>query len=115
MEWLTNFLALSAGIFLRLAVPIGVTALAVYALRRLDARWQADAESYVETASPGATAPACWVLKDCPPASRRLCPVPNAKSPCWQVRRRPNGDLLTACLTCEVFLAAPLLRVHAPA
>ena len=44
METLISVLYIAAGFLLRLAIPILGTLLLVFLLRRLDARWQAEAE-----------------------------------------------------------------------
>ena len=49
MEDLMAILLVIAGLLLRLGIPIGVTAILVYALRRVDQKWQHEAEHGVES------------------------------------------------------------------
>jgi hypothetical protein len=44
METIYSILAVLAGILVRLIVPLIVTGFVVYLLRKLDARWQLEAE-----------------------------------------------------------------------
>ncbi len=44
MDTLTSFSYLLIGLLLRLAIPITATVVVIYILRRLDKRWQAEAE-----------------------------------------------------------------------
>lgn len=97
-------LAVLTGLALRLAVPILVTAMAVYALRKLDARWQAEARSMPLRVEK----PKCWKAHGCPPAKRKLCPGFKSPYPCWQVFRRQSGYLDQKCLGCSVFVQAPV-------
>ncbi len=95
--------ALLLGIVLRLAVPVFLTALLVYILRDLDARWQSEA-----THKPGKVAkPACWEINQCPPQRLQECAGYLSPLPCWQARRFANGYLREECLSCKVFLGAP--------
>ncbi len=104
MEIIDAWVAILVGVLVRLAIPILVTALAVYFLQRLDARWQAEGEkppSRVEK-------PECWKIIGCTPAQRKNCPGYKSPLPCWQARRLPNGYLREECLSCKVFRTAPL-------
>jgi hypothetical protein len=104
METLFALLAILAGILLRLAVPIAITALAVYLLRRLDEQWQQEAK--VSTPTP--PKPQCWDIKNCPEERRSNCAGYTSAQPCWQARRMKNGYLQEECLSCSIFLNAPL-------
>ena len=103
METITSLLAVLAGILLRLAIPIAATALLIVLLRKLDARWQAEAE---KTPLP-VDKPECWKIKDCPPEQAKTCVGASSPLPCWQVYRLPNGYLQKDCLSCKVFVNAP--------
>jgi hypothetical protein len=101
-----------AGVFLRLAVPVGITMLLVLWLRWLDTRWQKEAEQYHhEMAGPrqtGLPIP-CWSILGCSEAKREKCPAyQDQEQPCWQVFRGADGQLKQACLGCEVFREAPV-------
>jgi hypothetical protein len=104
MEPLTSILTIIAGLFLRLAIPIAGTLLLVYVLRKLDAHWQVEAErtpimiKKVE----------CWKVKGCSEEQRKNCTGATSSLPCWQAQRQPNGYLQEKCLSCEVFINAPV-------
>ncbi len=99
MNDINSVLAVVLGLGLRFAIPILVTALAVVFLRKLDARWQAEAENIPLDAE----AQMCWEVKNCTAEERAKCKAIESNLPCWQVRRLPNGYLQDECLDCEVF------------
>ena len=108
MNDINSLLAVLAGLAVRFAIPILVTALAVAFLRKLDARWQSEGERIllnVET-------PKCWEVKNCTPEKRAHCKAVSSDMPCWQVKRFSNGYLREECLDCDVFRKAPV-PVHA--
>lgn len=113
MEWLEPAVAVITGLLLRFGLPIAVTALVVWILRTLDARWQAEAEKVrVRPHSLGADVRQvrCWETRDCPPEKRDSCPaLSQPEKPCWQIFRDDQGRLLEPCLDCEVFREAPVL------
>jgi hypothetical protein len=93
------------GLLLRIGIPLAVTILIIYLLRRMDKRWQAVALP-VPVAAPRKP---CWEVNGCSGQKRKNCPAaaqPNI--PCWQVFRAKNGVLKEGCLVCEVFRQAPL-------
>ncbi len=97
-----------AGILVRMAVPIVITLLVAYGLRRLDQRWQNQAISNQPSA---AGLIKCWVLNDCPPEQRAKCAVyQEQKLPCWQAFRDEKGRLPKRCLECDVFRQAPVFE-----
>jgi hypothetical protein len=104
METITSLLAVIVGLLLRLAIPIALTALLIFFLRKLDARWQAEAE----LPQPVAQTVECWKIKDCPPEQLENCVAHESTLPCWQAKRLPNGYLREECLTCEIFTEAPM-------
>lgn len=112
MEWLHVALPFAAGLLLRLGIPLFLTLGLAWLLRRLDARWQAEARQLVSSgkATPARVlVPRCWLLKDCPPERRRACPAfPESEVPCWQLFRDKQGRMLEMCLSCDVFLRAPV-------
>ncbi len=105
MEFINAFLVILTGLFLRLALPITVTALLIMLLRRLDERWQIEAQQIpmlpIEKTR-------CWEIKNCPPEKRAACAAANSEEACWQERRLSNGYLPEECLGCEVFDQAPV-------
>jgi hypothetical protein len=96
-------LAVLIGLGLRIAIPVLMTVLAVFALARLDRHWQSEAGSD----SPAIAKPECWKTQRCSSAKRRDCPGYTSALPCWQVFRRSNGYLNQRCLVCPVLVAAP--------
>jgi hypothetical protein len=104
METVTSLLAILTGLLLRLALPIAGTIILVYLLRKLDAHWQAEAEL--------APAPAekveCWKIKGCSEEQRKNCIGAGSPLPCWQAYRQPNGYLQEKCISCDVFVNAPI-------
>ncbi len=95
--------AFLGGLLLRFGIPILITALAVYFLRKLDTRWQKESEAH-----PLVEKPECWEINKCPEDEREKCPGFLSPLPCWQARRLPNGYLREECLTCPVFRGAPV-------
>jgi hypothetical protein len=104
METVTSLLAILAGLLLRLALPMLGTIILIYLLRKLDAHWQAQAEQ-----TPMATEKIeCWKIKSCSEEQHKTCIAAESSLPCWQVHRQPNGYLHEKCISCEVFLNAPI-------
>jgi hypothetical protein len=104
MDTFVSFFYLIIGLLLRLAIPIAATLFVVYILRRLDKRWQAEAEALpmdVEKRE-------CWKVKGCPPEQVKDCAAAKSSLPCWQSKRLPNGYLNDDCLSCPVFIEAPI-------
>ena len=104
METFISFLYIIAGLLLRLALPILGTVLIVFLLRKLDERWQAEAELNPRVVEK----PECWKIKGCTPQQTEKCEAYQSKLPCWQVYRLPNGYLNEECLSCQVFTEAPI-------
>jgi hypothetical protein len=111
MDALTELAAFVVGLILRFGIPLGLTALAAWGLRRLDARWQAESEALRQRAQPlGAAArwPRCWEVHDCPRTDKENCPAYGRTDvPCWQVFREVNGRLREPCLSCQLFRDVP--------
>ena len=104
MDPLTSLLAIIAGLLLRLAIPIVGTIILISFLRKLDAHWQTEAEL-----TPVITEKVeCWKLKGCSEEQPNNCIGATSALPCWQVYRQPNGYLQEKCITCEVFINAPI-------
>jgi len=112
MEWINSVLVVLAGLGLRLAIPIGITLLAVYVLHKVDVRWQEEAA--LLPAQVDVEKPRCWDINACPAEKVKDCPVPDSPEPCWQLHRQPNGYLAEACINCQVFHQAPIpAPIHA--
>lgn len=104
-------MAILAGIALRVGLPLALTALAAWALRRLDRRWQREAELSGRSQGRGAATGRvrCWEARGCAESAQTSCPAHSRpETPCWQVFREIEGGLPERCLECEVFLDAPL-------
>jgi hypothetical protein len=113
MEDSYSLVAILIGLLLRLALPVAVTMVAIFFLRKLDLHWQEQAEH--ESNRPVGEKVSCWELKNCPVEKRKGCPAPSSPQPCWQVNRLPNGYLQEECLDCVIFRNAPTPVAHAHA
>lgn len=110
MDTLVITLGMVFGFVLRLGVPIGLTLLIGWGLKRLDARWRAEALAEMRLKKTVHARPSeaylsgpCWTLIDCAPAKRESCPVyQNPEMPCWEYRRT-NGTYAKTCTTCKVW------------
>ena len=104
METLISFLYIIAGLLLRLAIPILGTVVLVFFLRKLDKRWQAEAElqpNMMEKLE-------CWKMQGHTSQQFENREAYKPELPCWQVYRLPNGYLHEECLSCQVFTEAPI-------
>jgi len=112
MVQLFDVAALLLGLLLRYGVPIGITALVVLMLKKLDARWQEQAELRIAPrTSLGAEVRQvrCWETTECSRDQRENCPAYTEPDvPCWQVFRKRDSCLRQECFRCEVFLEAPV-------
>ena len=129
MEGQSNVLLIILLFIMRLGIPVLVTVAIAYGLRRLDARWQAEAEAKAQTKSvvpqapqpkparigngitiplrqpvAGAAGQPCWSLKGCSELMRANCAAfhqPNV--PCWSARMNAEGRLPEGCKDCKVY------------
>lgn len=106
METVTATLAVITGLALRLAIPVAITAVAIYFLRQLDTRWKAEAEEQLQL--PVVEKPKCWEIHGCSAENRAICKGYLSEQPCWQAFRKENGYLKESCLGCDVFRKAPI-------
>jgi len=106
METITATLAVITGFALRLAIPIAITAIAITFLKRLDIRWQAEAEE--QLLLPVVKKVKCWEINNCTAEMRAACAGYQSEQPCWQALREENGYLQDRCLGCDVFKQAPV-------
>ncbi len=106
---ITSFLAILTGLLVRLAIPIAGTIILIYFLRTLDAHWQAEAQLPAAAAHKAE----CWKVKGCSSARKKNCAAASSPLPCWQVFRQPNGYLREDCISCPVFIDAPLPALKA--
>jgi len=111
MDELIAMLLVIAGLLLRIGIPIVVTAILVYALRRLDQKWQQEAEQVTRSEIGQISIFSqirCWATHNCPQENRDKCPAfLENNTPCWQVYRDGSGDLRQKCLDCPVFSNVP--------
>ena len=110
LDLIDVFVALVTILILRFGIPLGVTALLIWGLRWLDARWQVEAEQMRrESSAPALPFPPCWEIRQCSPERQATCPVyGRTDMPCWQIMREVKGRLPEPCLDCEVFRNAPV-------
>lgn len=118
MQTLTEVIAIGGLFFLRLGVPAMVIVLLTWWLRRLDTRWQQEAER-ARLANLDATLAVvadaevddrpCWEQRDCSPTRRAECPAYTRPSlACWCAREEVDGLLPSACVACGIYhLAHP--------
>ena len=104
METILTLLTLTAGLLVRLAIPILITSLLILLLHRLDAHWQQEAPARLLVVQK----PECWKTKGCSPEQAANCIGAKSSLPCWQAFRLPNGYLQENCLSCKVFTEAPV-------
>ena len=99
---------LLAGLALRLGVPLAVTGLLIWLLRRLDAFWQAEGEQQGALKLAAGTGPHCWGIRGCDLDQRVVCPAYlHPDTPCWQHFRGRDGNLRETCLVCDFFRQVP--------
>lgn len=106
------------GMFLvRLGIPVAVAVVVSYWLRRVDARWAAEASAYERAKawqglllplSPAAQKPAitppCWERRGCSSFQRAQCAAGQQPClPCWLARLQQEGKLPKACVGCAIF------------
>ena len=108
METISSILVLLVGLLIRLAVPIAMTVILIFLLRKLDARWQKEANSPTLVVQK----PECWKTKGCSPEQIACCTAAKSPLPCWQVSRLPNGYLREECLACNVFIQTPMPKLQ---
>jgi len=101
---MNTVLALVLGLLLRIGIPVTVSALIFFLLRRLDERWQIEARAIPVISSQRP----CWEIQGCSEEKRKNCPAfAQTNVPCWQLFRTKNGLLREECLGCAVFRLAP--------
>ena len=97
--------AVVLGFILRLSIPVGGTFLFAWFLRKLDARWQAEAERehrlVLAAAQKAGGKVHCWNYNDCKAHRRQDCPAYiNSEKPCWDCFK-VNGRLQDSCRYCS--------------
>ena len=108
MEALNALLTVIIGLLIRFGLPIILTVILVYLLKRLDERWQAEARRELLEV-PMVRNTGCWDVKNCTPEQRKSCSAySHPETPCWQHFRDKQGALQDRCLGCDVFRQAPI-------
>ncbi len=103
-----SIIAVFVGVLIRLAIPLAVTILVVYVLRRMDEHWKQEAQ-LSGTAAPMVRNIGCWEINQCAPENRASCAAyANPDKPCWQVFRQSDGRLREGCLACKIFQRSPV-------
>lgn len=123
VDWLLEAAIILGMFVLRLGVPLAITFAVSYWLRRLDAKWQAEAlarlaasqteqansEAQIEMFRP--IEPPCRVVRNCPEAVYTDCPAfRHPHRPCWLARYQFEGRLAADCYRCKLFRAGQLSR-----
>ena len=109
LEWIDVFMAVATGLMLRLGIPAIFTGMLIWWLRRLDIRWQAEAEQAHQILLSEVAQTPCWEIRRCSEERRAACPAyQHNELPCWQIMRRATGRMPPACLDCHVFRNAPV-------
>ena len=103
----TSLFVILTGLSVRLIIPIAVTALIVYLLHRLDVRWQAEAGRERAALKKVDDDMPCWKEQGLAIDEIKMRAAKDDQ-PCWQTHRMVNGYLREACLSCDVFLSAPI-------
>lgn len=141
METLTSTSSIILLFVMRLGVPIFITLGLGYLLKRLDARWQAEAREARKAATPAVAAvnrpataakpvgqrfiqplyalnavaapPPCWTAKGCTDAMRTTCAASHQPNvPCWQARTTAEGRLPSECKGCELHIPVPYVMTE---
>lgn len=115
LEWIDVFTTIALGLCLRFGIPLALTAVLVWWLRRIDLRWQAKAEEahWAQVSTAALALPHCWEVRNCPPELRDRCPAYlRSEAPCWQVMRQMTGRMPARCFDCKVFRDAPVPQLQ---
>lgn len=103
MDELQEVLVVIGMFVLRLGVPLLIALTVGYLLRRLDSRWEAEAQSEAQLRREMEAAQEipCWEEKDCLEEDYMRCPG-HAYShlPCWLARLRAQSTLPAECPDC---------------
>ena len=117
MEWWLQLAGVVGLFVLRLLIPLAITVAVGFWLRRLDAKWQAEARARLAASRAQSedmvepelelfrvVEPPCWVQKDCPEDVYTRCPALKTPDiPCWLARYRTDGVVPAKCYRCQLF------------
>lgn len=102
------FVPIIIGLFIRIVIPVVLTVVVVYGLRKLDERWKQEAAGELRPAAQPRNI-GCWEINKCPADKLASCKAyANPDRPCWQVFRQGDGHLQERCLVCQVFRRSPV-------
>jgi hypothetical protein len=110
MDPLEGFLLAIGWFLLRFGLPIAATVLLCWFFKRLDAKWQAEADIYRQDIGLESHRPSirCWLFNKCSEEKRSKCiAYQNSQIPCWQHFRGASGELKEECIGCGVFRGFP--------
>jgi hypothetical protein len=116
MDTMREVLTIVLFFVIRLGIPALVVGVVGWGLRRLDERWEEDAQrrrrealsvEVNEVVVPAvADSKPCWEVKACPDERKSRCPAFLAPAlPCWIARRNAEGCLPDGCPLCVLFRA----------
>ncbi len=105
MEWWNYFPNMLLGLLIRIGIPLVITLVLIWVVRRLDQNWRNDgAVVTVRAKNTG-----CWKNKSCSEEDRAKCTAyANQDIACWQHFRHADGTLRSDCIGCDVFRQAPV-------
>ncbi len=91
---------------IRLMIPIGLTLLLAWGLKRLDSHWKTEAEAKAARPEMKAITMSqikCWEMRGCSAQKRAACPAYlQQDAACWEVYSE-KGRLREMCRDCKVF------------
>jgi hypothetical protein len=109
-------------LLLRVGTPLLVIALLTWSLRRLDARWQREAQqARLQTLDaslpviPDATVDGrpCWEQRGCSAERREECAAYSRPTvACWQARTEVEGVMPSGCTECGIYHVAHPALAH---
>ena len=114
LQHFLEFLSVVGMFTLRVGVPPALVIGLALALRRMDHRWQAQAENERRAVLelPPLLVPSpvagklCWEQRNCSEKVRSHCAAyTHPSSPCWLSRHAAEGKLPDACPTCGIYRA----------
>jgi hypothetical protein len=112
MDWITEFSAVIVGFAIRFGIPLALTLLVVFGLKRLDERWRKSALENRNRLAVTGLAPrniGCWLINNCSAESKANCKAyAHPEMPCWQAYRDEQGNLRESCRGCQVYIEAPI-------
>ncbi len=112
MNLVDSVISFFSGLGIRLFLPLALTGIGIWILKRLDQHWQAEAKGDLSVANISPGNPGCWNVMNCSQEARAACKAfAQPETPCWQCKRNSKGQLEENCLDCQVFKNALPVRV----